>query len=73
MVVDEIKENITSFLIWSGDCKIVNLTFEDDSIAGDYAGVQAWFMGGRSKTKFTENAVGMLFQEAGRFWMTLHS
>jgi hypothetical protein len=73
LVVDEIKENVSSFLIWRGDCKIINLTFEDDSIVGDVAGVQAWFMGGRIKTKFTENAVGMLFLEAGQFWMTLHS
>jgi hypothetical protein len=47
--------------------------FEDNSLAGNVARVQTWLMGGKSKTKFAEDCVGMLLPKTGWLLMTLHS
>ncbi len=65
LVIYEIEEDVGSFLIRGGDGKFLNLAFEDDSLAGNGAGIQTWLMGGRSKTKFVEDCIGMLLPKTG--------
>ncbi len=65
LVIYEIEEDVGSFFIRGGNGKIVNLAFEDDSLAGNGAGIQTWLMGGRSKTKFAKDCVGMLLPKTG--------
>ncbi len=48
-VVDEIQEDVGSQFVRSGNGKVVNLAFQEDSFSVDHAGVEAWFVDRRGQ------------------------
>jgi hypothetical protein len=53
LVVDEIEKDVRSLCIWSCDGEVVNLTFEENTVAVDVAGVEARFVHGRGHAYFS--------------------
>ena len=72
LVIDQIQENIYSAFVGCSDGKVVDLSFEDDTLAGDSTGVEAWFVGSRCEAEFLEYRVRMLLPETGGFRVPLH-
>jgi hypothetical protein len=60
-------------LIRHGDGKIINLMLNYHMFAIDNTRVEAWFVNSRDQSNFTEESNGVLFPEAWRFWVALHS
>jgi hypothetical protein len=48
-VVDEIQEDVGSQFVGSGNGKVVDLAFQEDSFSVDHAGVEAWFVDRRGQ------------------------
>ena len=71
-VVDHVEEDVRSFSIWSSNSKVVDLTFEEDTVSVDDSLIKAQFMYGWLETKFAEDRVGMLLPKAGRLRVSLH-
>ncbi len=72
LVIDKVKKNVGCFLIRGCNSEIINLTFEYDLFASNGAGVQTWFVDGRSKAKITKNRVGVFLPETGQFRVALY-
>ena len=49
-IIHHVEEDVCSFLVRSGDGKVVNLSFEDNSISRICPGVEAGFVGGGCET-----------------------
>ncbi len=73
MIVNHVKKDVGGLLVWESYCKIIDMAFEDYSVAINYSGVKAWFMNGMGKVKVPEDGIGKFFPKTTRFRVALHS
>ena len=71
-VLNHVEEDVHGFSIWSSNSKVVDLTFEEDTVSVDDSRIKARFMYGWLKTKFAEDRVGMFLPKAGKLRVLLH-
>ncbi len=72
-VIQHIKEDVCCALVRCSNGKIINLMLKYYAFAIDDTRVETWFVNGRDQSNFTEDGIGVLFPEAWRLRVALHS
>ncbi len=72
-VIEHVQEDVRSTWVWGCDGKVVDLAFEDDTIAINCAQIETRFMHGWCETKFSKDLIHMLFPQARGFRVALHA
>jgi hypothetical protein len=72
-VIEHVQEDVRSTWVWGCDGKVVNLAFEDDTIAVNCARIETRFMHSWCETEFSKDLIRMLFPQARGFRVALHS
>jgi hypothetical protein len=60
-VVEYVQEDVRSLWIWGCDCKVVNLSFEDNTVPVNCARVETRFVHRWHESQFSKDLIRVLF------------
>jgi hypothetical protein len=72
-VIKHVKKDVCSTLVWRHDGKVINLAFEDNTIAVNRTQIKTWFMYGWCETELAKDMICVLFLQIRGFAVALHS
>jgi hypothetical protein len=72
LVINHIKEDVCGPFVGRSDRKVVNLSLEDNALAGDDTRIQAGFVYGGCEAKFPQDGVSVFLPESWGLVVALH-
>ncbi len=71
VVIQHVKEYIRNAIIGGGNCKVFDLTLENNAFTINSSRIQAWLMDPRNEAKVKDGSC-VLLPETWGLWMPLH-
>ncbi len=71
-LIEHIKKDIGSTLVRGPNGKVVDLSFKDNTVAIDNAGIATRFVDCQCESEVAQDGVGMFFPQTRRLGMSLH-